>query len=795
MKNSNKDLKSLLTAPQEKTYMVSLLNSTEFKSVLRRYGRVFTRILFVGSKVQSRLQILTRFGDMLLRITKNHGPVFTVKYLKALTVALQRYIGGRPLSSLREIEPNLPLPRLTSCGLPAFIPLRERVELKRLTPSVVRWWLTILSVYRIISVPGKIKLETITAPYGGNKEFLLTLSTWLLGNSKGLVSLFVKSFEPKASLGLEHILKSSPSSTVSWKGFISDAARWEGRTEFFQFANFGQFSLYFDWFNIIKLIKLKILPPEVPLDNVKAGADTASPMPLGQLALKEEAAGKIRVFAMVDIWTQSVLKPLHDWLFRLFHSLPNDSTHNQDVGFLRAKEKANQYGHAWCYDLSAATDRLPIQLQSAILDSLFGHIPCSGHDTGITYGQAWASLLTTRVYHLRKSEFSDSQDVKYAVGQPMGAYSSWAMLNLCHHLILQYICINLYTKVKWYECYEVLGDDIVIFDERVASRYLEVMEGLLDVKCNQSKSLIAPSRPVIEFAKRVSIGQAEVSAFSWRQMRSFDSLMGRACIAADIVARRHVSAPIRAFKAIVGPQWGPVPSYQYSLISFAGVLVNRGVLSFQLLSDFLVDPKNPIRFIGGRIIANVRTGVLENWIVQYSKGFDLTIPRIDYQALGRLLRLNQAAARGYLEDQIVDLYKKVGPVTDSTLMELKRSFDPSENAIGRFIPNETVLSLFYPGSRYRDSVRLVDLDTLSFEELADRVDRLQQIQRDINFFKMPVKRALVLEDSFKLLRLIMKSRRKGSISMPVSGVLYYPKGFETRGREGPMPSTFREMRW
>lgn len=34
--------------------------------------------------------------------------------------------------------------------------------------------------------------------------------------------------------------------------------------------------------------------------------------PLGQLAIKEEAAGKVRVFAMVDVWTQSALKPLHD---------------------------------------------------------------------------------------------------------------------------------------------------------------------------------------------------------------------------------------------------------------------------------------------------------------------------------------------------------------------------------------------------------------------------------------------------------------------------------------------------
>jgi hypothetical protein len=119
--------------------MVSLLNSKEFKVVLGRYGRVFTRILFPSSKVQSRVIMIRNFGNMLLRLTKNHGPVFVVKYLKALSVALQRYIGGLPLSSLREIEPSLPLPRLATCGLPSFIPQRERNELKKLTPSVVRW--------------------------------------------------------------------------------------------------------------------------------------------------------------------------------------------------------------------------------------------------------------------------------------------------------------------------------------------------------------------------------------------------------------------------------------------------------------------------------------------------------------------------------------------------------------------------------------------------------------------------------------------------------------------------------
>jgi len=99
----------------------------------------------------------------------------------------------------------------------------------------------------------------------------------------------------------------------------------------------------------------------------------------------------------------------------------------------------------------------------------------------------------------------------------------------------------------------VLGDDIVIFSKEVADRYISIMEGKLDVKCNVSKSLLAPSRPVIEFAKRVSIANEEVSPFSWRQIRSFDSLIGRSCFAADVVSRRGVKSPLRAFKAITGP--------------------------------------------------------------------------------------------------------------------------------------------------------------------------------------------------------------------------------------------------
>jgi hypothetical protein len=238
---------------------------------------------------------------------------------------------------------------------------------------------------------------------------------------------------------------------------------------------------------------------------------------LGQLSFKEEAAGKVRVFAMVDIWTQSILKPLHDLLFRLFKSFPNDSTHNQDAGFLRAAEKTTAQGHAWSYDLSAATDRLPIDLQISVLNSLFPSQATEDNITATSFGQSWANLLVKRGYNVPENRTYGVKHhtVHYAVGQPMGAYSSWAMLNLTHHLICQYINISILKRTfVWHENYEVLGDDIVIFDPKLAFHYRMVMENQLGVACNVSKSLLAPDRPVFEFAKRVSIGMDEVSGFS-----------------------------------------------------------------------------------------------------------------------------------------------------------------------------------------------------------------------------------------------------------------------------------------
>lgn len=93
---------------------------------------------------------------------------------------------------------------------------------------------------------------------------------------------------------------------------------------------------------------------------------------VGQLSCKLEAAGKIRVFAMVDVWTQSVLSPLHEFLFSFLKSLPNDATFDQEAAVKRCFAKVERSGISFGYDLSAATDRLPISLQVAVLGPLVG---------------------------------------------------------------------------------------------------------------------------------------------------------------------------------------------------------------------------------------------------------------------------------------------------------------------------------------------------------------------------------------------------------------------------------------
>lgn len=63
---------------------------------------------------------------------------------------------------------------------------------------------------------------------------------------------------------------------------------------------------------------------------------------LGKLAYKEEP-GKVRVFAIVDVITQWVLKPLHNYIFNILRGLHQvDATFNQEKGISILQEKIQE---------------------------------------------------------------------------------------------------------------------------------------------------------------------------------------------------------------------------------------------------------------------------------------------------------------------------------------------------------------------------------------------------------------------------------------------------------------------
>jgi hypothetical protein len=115
---------------------------------------------------------------------------------------------------------------------------------------------------------------------------------------------------------------------------------------------------------------------------------------------------------MVDPFTQWAMFPLHKFLFRILRAVPMDGTFNQ----LRP---LNRVPYLTCplysLDLSSATDRLPLKLQCQLLVALLGDNQ---------FVDNWATLMVGRSYAVPKHAKSPLKEVRYAVGQPMGALSS-----------------------------------------------------------------------------------------------------------------------------------------------------------------------------------------------------------------------------------------------------------------------------------------------------------------------------------------------------------------------------------
>lgn len=197
---------------------------------------------------------------------------------------------------------------------------------------------------------------------------------------------------------------------------------------------------------------------------------------------------------MVDYYSQWLLRPIHDCLLKLLTHFPCDRTFTQDPFHQWEKGLGNSF---WSLDLTAATDRFPIFLQEKLLSKIFDENLSSN----------WKGLLIDRDY-----ETPEGNSIRYSVGQPMGAYSSWAAFTITHHLVVQWAAY-ISTGKDNFKNYIILGDDIVIRNDKVARRYIKIMNKL-GVDISMQKTHVSIN--TYEFAKRWIHQGKEVSGLSLR---------------------------------------------------------------------------------------------------------------------------------------------------------------------------------------------------------------------------------------------------------------------------------------
>jgi hypothetical protein len=234
-----------------------------------------------------------------------------------------------------------------------------------------------------------------------------------------------------------------------------------------------------------------------------------------------EAAGKVRTIAIVDYWTNFVLKPLHDWMFDILALLPQDATFDQEGKVLEFSKRG--YTEVYSYDLKSATDLIPLALYRALFSWIIPERILN----------LWFDLLVSRDFLVPKSTLKHFPDhpkrVRYATGQPMGALTSWASMALVHHALVLFAAVSSGvtpgSQLLTFIDYMVLGDDIVIANKVVAERYVYLMNQL-GVPLSLAKSHMSDIG-MFNFANQTFVKERNVSPVSLREEINATSLPER----------------------------------------------------------------------------------------------------------------------------------------------------------------------------------------------------------------------------------------------------------------------------
>lgn len=550
---------------------------------------------------------ITAIGGFLRSINllkTNMGIPGVVKYLKGCSVLVQQISAGYRIPDTSPLGLRI---KRTKSGVPLLVPKPYRKAILNGDATVIRLMLTLFSCYRNMEYEGEVKLSTIVNPGTG---------LHIEKDIPRFIHLFIKGSKVLPVGELFHITTSSPTvigkeefsssispliRAISWYEAPQNRAVKDALFHILSFCKstaiqtlYLEASIYKDKYETsdIALAKAKISQLKERAEVIKfptrklynlfaktflgkkfnpAMKQSSNQTFIGKLAIKPEPAGKMRVFAMVDAWTQWALNPLHKWIFNILKNNICDGTFNQlgPLGRVPFGKEA-----IYSFDLSAATDRLPISIQESLLKRLFGR----------DFAKAWSTLLIHRGYkisHLWKDYpylIKYGEFVKYSVGQPMGALSSWAMLALTHHYLIQVAAWNSgFSKSQLFTKYAVLGDDVCIWDTRVASAYQKIME-TIGVELGLAKSIISPLGLGLEFAKRTIVRGHDMSPFPMSEAKASHGSMA----ALSELKRKYSLSDLSLIRWL---GYGP------------HVTMNSGNFKIKVLSLIRTIPRTPQEFI------------------------------------------------------------------------------------------------------------------------------------------------------------------------------------------------------
>jgi len=332
-------------------------------------------IVLFGRSGRTWILYIVDFTRFARKVKRHQGYKGLAIVLKVANVALMRFGGGQPLPNSFAL--GAARVSFSGRGLPAFLPRQARKELRRGNTRVLRFYLTLTSLYRVLDYRGQLKLSTITDP--GREfdvifyvSFLPIFFGYLKKSMEGLELGKVKPFFiSKSGPGTEYRPVVNKTGTVKLLLYNSTAVLTMQAMALRQ-------DRHKDLFNLMSKFATLFEGGTDLIRSLSAIGDEGLKIPflhrliptyLGKLGLKDEP-GKVRVFAMVDWWTQVLLKPLHLLIFSLLRRIRQDATFDQGRG-VRYANRLSQLGlTSYCYDLSAATDRLPVLLQAMLVNNL-----------------------------------------------------------------------------------------------------------------------------------------------------------------------------------------------------------------------------------------------------------------------------------------------------------------------------------------------------------------------------------------------------------------------------------------